>query len=131
MKSHGYKVMFHSDGNKWVILDDIISFGADIIEPCETMATMDVRKLRELYPQTALASPVDCQVLLAFGTKEEIAAACWKVLDDCDGKRVLTGSTSEIHPAISVANAMTMYDIFRNYNDPDFAAANKKARTLH
>jgi len=126
LKWCGYKVMFHSDGNKWEILDDIISFGADIVEPCETMATMEVKKLREMYPDTALASPIDCQVLLAHGTKEEIAAACWQVLDDCDGKRLLTGSTSEIHPAISVENAMAMYDIFRNYHDPAFVAANKK-----
>ena len=117
LKSCGYKVMFHSDGNKWPILDDIISMGADIIEPCETMASMDVKKLREMYPDTALASPIDCQVLLAHGTKEEIAAACWQMLEDCGGKRLLTGSTSEIHPDIPVENAMAMYDIFRNYHE--------------
>jgi len=125
LKSCGYKVMFHSDGNKWPILDDIISFGTDIVEPCETMATMDVKKLREMYPDTAFGSPIDCQILLAHGTKEEIAAACWQVLEDCGGKRLLTGSTSEIHPDIPVENAMTMYDIFRNYHDPAFVAANK------
>ncbi|MDP6110574.1 MAG: uroporphyrinogen decarboxylase family protein [Planctomycetota bacterium] len=114
LKSHGYKVIFHADGTKWEILDDIVSFGADIIDPCETMANMDIRKFRELYPDTTIASPVDCQELLALGPKERIADACWKVLDDCGGKRVLTGSTSEIHPGISVENAMTMYDIFRN-----------------
>ncbi|MBW8016213.1 MAG: hypothetical protein FVQ82_08505 [Planctomycetes bacterium] len=127
LKSCGYKVMFHSDGNKWAILDDIISFGADIIEPCETMATMDVKTLRETYPDTAFASPIDCQVLLAHGTKEDIEAACWQVLEDCEGKMLLTGSTSEIHPEISVENAMTMYNIFRNYHDPGFAGAGKKS----
>jgi uroporphyrinogen-III decarboxylase len=127
LKSCGYKVMFHSDGNKWPILDDIISFGADIIEPCETMATMEVKTLRETYPDTAFASPIDCQVLLAHGTKEDIEAACWQLLEDCGGKKVLTGSTSEIHPEISVENAMTMYNIFRNYHDPEFAAAHKKS----
>ena len=124
-KSHGFTVIFHADGNKWSVLDDIISFGADVIDPCETLATMHIKQLRETYPDTTFASPVDCQDLLARGSKEEIAAACWQVLEDCGGKRVLTGSTSEIHPGISVANAMTMYDIFRNYNDPSFVAAHK------
>jgi hypothetical protein len=124
-KSHGFKVIFHADGNKWPILDDIISFGADVIDPSEVLATMEVRELREKYPNTTFASPVCCQDLLARGTAAEIAAACWKVLDDCGGAGVLTGSTSEIHPGISVENAMTMYDIFRNYNDPAFAAANR------
>jgi len=122
--------MFHSDGNKWPILDDIISFGADIIEPCETMATMEVKTLREIYPDTAFASPIDCQVLLAHGTKEDIEAACWQLLEDCEGKMLLTGSTSEIHPEISVENAMTMYKIFRNYHDPAFVAAHKKKKSL-
>ena len=121
-KEHGFKVIFHADGNKWPILDDIVSFGADIIDPCETLATMEIKELREKYPTMAFASPVDCQDLLARGTTDEIAAACWKVLDDCGGERVLTGSTSEIHPGISVERAMTMYDIFRNYHDPEFAA---------
>ena len=125
LKSCGYKVMFHSDGNKWTILDDIISLGVDIIEPCETMATMEVKKLRQMYPDIALGSPIDCQLLLARGTKEEIAAACWQVLEDCGGRWLLTGSTSEIHPAIPVENAMAMYDVFRNYHDPAFVAANK------
>ena len=42
------------------------------------------------------------------------------------GKRVLTGSTSEIHPEIPVENAMTMYDVFRNYGVPEFAASHRK-----
>ena len=81
------------------------------------------REFFQLAQQATQARTV--QDLLALGTKEEIAAACWQVLDDCGGKRVLTGSTSEIHPGISVANAMTMYEIFRNYHDPEFAAANR------
>ncbi len=125
-KKYDFKVIFHADGNKWEILADIIAMGADVIDPFETLATMEVKKFRELYPDTTIASPVDCQDLLAHGTKEEIAAACWKVIDDCGGKRVLLGSTSEIHPEISVENAMTMYEIFKNYNDPAFVAANRK-----
>jgi len=64
------------------------------------------------------------------GTVEDIEAACWQLLEDCGGKKVLTGSTSEIHPEISVENAMTMYNIFRNYHDPAFVAAHKKKTSL-
>jgi len=129
-KSHDYKVIFHADGNKWPILDDMIAFGADVIDPCESLAGMDVAKFRKLYPDVTIASPIDCQSLLAHGTKEEIAAACWKVIDDCGGMRTLLGSTSEIHPSISAENATTMYDIFRNYHrmprPAQYAAANEK-----
>ena len=124
-KSHGFKVIFHADGNKWPILDDVISFGVDVIDPCESLATMDVKKFRQLYPQMTVASPIDCQHLLALGTKEDIAAACQQALRDSRGERVLLGSTSEIHPEIPVENALTMYDIFRNYNHQDFISTAK------
>jgi uroporphyrinogen-III decarboxylase len=114
-KSHGYKVIFHSDGNKWLVLDDIISFGADVIDPCESLASMEVKKFKELYPDTTIASPIDCQNLLTSGTKEEVAEACWKLIEDANDERVLLGSTSEIHPSVPVENAMTMYDLLRNY----------------
>ncbi len=118
-KSHGFKVIFHADGNKWPLLGDLISFGVDVIDPCESLATMEVGKFRQLYPQTTVASPIDCQHLLAFGSNEEIAAACRQTLKDSRGERVLLGSTSEIHPGISVEKALTMYDIFRNYSHQD------------
>ena len=116
-KSHGYKVIFHADGNKWPVLDDIISFGADVIDPCESLATMDVKKFKELYPNTTIASPIDCQYLLTLGTKDEVAEACWKLIEDANDERVLLGSTSEIHPSVPIENAVTMYDILRNYKD--------------
>ena len=115
-RSHGFKVILHSDGNKWPILDDMIAFGADVIDPCESLATMEVKKFRQLYPDVTIASPIDCQHLLAFGTQEEIVAACRQVLEDCGGEKVLLGSTSEIHPEISVDRALAMYDVFGNYD---------------
>ncbi|MCK4299988.1 MAG: hypothetical protein KAX80_10675, partial [Planctomycetes bacterium] len=93
----------------------IISLGVDVIDPCESLATMEVKRFRETYPNTTIASPVDCQVLLPTGTKEEVAAACWQVIADSGGRRVLTGSTSEIHPSVPLDNALTMYRIFRDY----------------
>ena len=116
-KSHAFKVIFHADGNKWRVLDDIVSFGVDVVEPCETLATMDIKRMRDLYPDVAIGSPVDCQDLLSRGTPEEVREVCRQVIEDCRGERVLTGSTSEIHPAIPVQNAMAMYDYFLNYHE--------------
>jgi len=38
---------------------------------------------------------------------------CYRVFNE----RVLLGSASEIHPAVPIENAITMYDILRNYKD--------------
>jgi len=114
-KSYGYFVIWHSDGKKWEVIDDILELGADSINPCEPLATMEVKKLRELYPDTVIGSMIDCQDLLAFGKPEEVAEATKKAIADSGGARTLIGSTSEIHPEIKVENALAMYDTAKNY----------------
>ena len=84
---------------------------------CFSYSNMEVKKFKELYPETTIASPIDCQNLLTSGTTEEVAEACWKLIEDTNDERVLLGSTSEIHPAVPIENAVTMYDILRNYKD--------------
>ncbi|MBA7640881.1 hypothetical protein ES703_48552 [subsurface metagenome] len=72
-KSYGYFLIWHSDGNKWPVIEDIIELGADSINPCEPMATMEVKKFREMYPDTVIGSMIDCQNLLAFGDPEQVS----------------------------------------------------------
>lgn len=114
-KTHGYFVIWHSDGNKWAVIRDIIDMGADSINPCEPIATMEVKKFRELYPETVIGSMIDCQNLLAFGSPEEVRKATEKAIEDSGGRKTLIGSTSEIHPQIKTENALAMYEVARNY----------------
>jgi hypothetical protein len=113
-KSYGYFVIWHSDGRKWDVLDDIVALGADSVNPCEPLAGMEVRKFRALYPDTVIGSMVDCQDLLAFGTPAEIARVTRQAVEDSGGAKTLIGSTSEIHPGIRVENALALYDTARN-----------------
>jgi hypothetical protein len=113
-KSYGYFVIWHSDGRKWEVLDDIVALGADSVNPCEPLAGMEVKKFRALYPDTVIGSMVDCQDLLAFGTPEEIVRVTRQAVEDSGGAKTLIGSTSEIHPGISVENALALYDTARN-----------------
>jgi hypothetical protein len=109
-KKYGYFVILHSDGNKWDICRDIIEMGADSVNPFEPLATMDIAKFRNLYPDTVCGSMIDCQDLLAFGNPEQVKQATIKALKDSGGAKTLIGSTSEIHPEIKVENAAIMYD---------------------
>ena len=115
-KEAGKKVIFHADGKKWELLDEIIAMGVDSINPCEEIAGMTVTAFKKRYPDTTIGSVIDCQELLAHGTKEEIQAASRKLVKDADNRKVFIGSSSEIHPAIPVENAMEMYDILCNYH---------------
>ena len=89
--------------------------GADSINPFEPMATMEIKKFRELYPDAVCGSMIDCQDLLAFGTPEQIKKATIKAIEDSGGAKTLIGSTSEIHPNIPVENALAMYEVGRNH----------------
>jgi len=114
-QEYGYYVIFHSDGNKWSVIQDLIDLGADSINPCEPLATMEVKRFRDEYPDTVIGSVIDCQNLLAFGTPEEVRSETIKAIEDSGGARTLIGSTSEIHPATPVENALAMYETARNY----------------
>jgi hypothetical protein len=114
-KKYGYYVIWHSDGNKWELVDDLLELGVDSINPCEPLATMEVKKFRQLYPDTVIGSMIDCQDLLAFGTPDEIIKSTRKAIEDSGGAKTLIGSTSEIHPEIKVENALAMYETARSY----------------
>lgn len=115
-KKYGYYIIYHSDGNKWDICKDIIEMGVDSINPFEPLATMDIKRFRQLYPDTVCGSMIDCQDLLAFGTPQQIKEATKKAIEDSGGDRTLIGSTSEIHPEIKLENALAMYEVARSYS---------------
>lgn len=115
-KTAGKKVIFHADGRKWDILDDIIAMGADSINPCEEMAGMTVSQFKRRYPNITIGSVIDCQRLLAYGSIDEVREASRKLVKDADNRNVFLGSSSEIHPAVPVKNAVAMYDVLCNYH---------------
>jgi len=114
-KKYGYYVIHHSDGKKWEICQDIIDMGADSINPFEPLATMEIKKFRELYPDTVCGSMIDCQDLLAYGKPDDIRKATEKAIKDSGGAKTLIGSTSEIHPNIPVENALAIYEVVKNH----------------
>jgi len=81
---------------------------------------MEVKRFRELYPDTVIGSMIDCQDLLAFGTPEEVRNATKKAIDDSGGAKTLIGSTSEIHPEIKLENALAMYETAKEYISSSF-----------
>jgi hypothetical protein len=115
-KSYGYYHIYFADGYKWPILDEVISWGlVDAVDPFEPLAHMDVAKFRNKYPDITICQPIDCQNLLYTGTPDEIRKATIKAIEDAGAKRIIIGSTSEIHPNVPVKNALAMYEAARNY----------------
>jgi uroporphyrinogen-III decarboxylase len=114
-KKHGYYVFAYLDGYKWPLIDDYLKVGVDEIHPCEACCTMDVKSLREKYPELAISQPIDGTQLLPFGSEDQVRAAVVKAIEDAGRRKIIIGSTSDIHPTVPVRNAIAMFETARNY----------------
>lgn len=114
-KKYGKFVMRFLDGYKWPVVGDFIDIGTDAVDPFEPYCDMDVKRFREMYNDTVICQPIDCTQLLPYGSEEEIKNAVVKAIEDAQRKKILIGSTSEIHPEVNYRNAITMYETAKKF----------------
>ena len=110
----GIPVVFHSDGNLWRILDDLVALGIDGLNPIEVLAGMDPAELRRRYPRLVLVGGIDCSQLLPFATPQEVADTTRRTIEAA-GPGYMVGSSTEIHAAIPLDNVRAMIDTAREY----------------
>jgi hypothetical protein len=113
----GVKVIYHSDGNLWEIMDDLLDVGIDGINPIEPLAGMTLEGLRKRYgSRLILVGGMDCSQLLPLGTPGEIRAAVRDAMRvAAPGGGLFIGSSSEIVPATPLENVLTFYEACREY----------------
>jgi len=108
---HGIKVIYHSDGNLWAVLDDFRQAKIDGINPLEPLSNMYAGDVHTAYPEWVLMGGVDVSQLLPFGSEEEVRATVRKTIADAAGTgRLWIGSTTEIHPGAKLQNVLAMWD---------------------
>ena len=105
----GIKVVFHSDGNLWRILDAIVCTGIDALNPIEVMAGMDAGEIHRRYPHLLLMGGIDVSDLLVFGTPAAIRDTVRRTIDAAEG-RIMIGSSTELHDAVPLVNFLAMRD---------------------
>ncbi len=108
--ARGTACLFHSDGNLWPVLDDLVAAGIDGLNPLEVLAGMTVKAVRERYPQLFLTGGVDVSQLLVYGTPDEVRAACRQNIRDAGGRGYLIGSSTELHWDVALENAVAMFE---------------------
>ena len=106
--SRDVKCLFHSDGNLWPILDDLVAAGIDGLNPIEVAAGMTVRQVRERYPHLFLTGGVDVSHLLPHGTPEQVRAACLENIEATDHLGYFLGSSTELDWEIPAENILAM-----------------------
>jgi uroporphyrinogen decarboxylase len=106
--SRDVKCLFHSDGNLWSILDDLVDAGIDGLNPIEVAAGMTVAEVRQKYPQLFLTGGVDVSHLLPHGTPEEVRSACRENIAATDHLGYFLGSSTELDWEIPLENVLAM-----------------------
>jgi uroporphyrinogen decarboxylase len=113
----GLKVVRHSDGNLWSIIDILIDSGYDGLNPLEPQAGMDLKMVKDAYgDKICLLGNIDCRELLPAGTPDQIEAAVKQAIEVAarGGGYILCDSNS-LHPGVNPENCIAMFEATKKY----------------
>jgi uroporphyrinogen decarboxylase len=113
----GLKVVRHSDGNLWSLLDLIVATGYDGLNPLEPQAGMELKKVKQhCGDKICLLGNIDCMELLPDGTTEQVEAAVIQAIEDAAaGGGYILCSSNSLHPAVNPENCIAMFEATKKY----------------
>ncbi|MCG6908802.1 MAG: hypothetical protein LJE94_01620 [Deltaproteobacteria bacterium] len=113
----GLKVVRHSDGNLWPILDILIESGYDGLNPLEPQADMALKKVKAYCgDRLCLLGNIDCQELLPHGTPEQVREAVrTAIADAAEGGGLIICSSNTLHPGVDPENCIAMFEATREF----------------
>jgi len=114
----GLKIIKHSDGNIWPILDDFIEIGFDGIHPIQPQS-MDIVEVKEyLSGRACIVGNIDCRNLLPYGSKEEVEKSVKETIDKiAPGGGYIASSSNSIHPEVKPENYIAMVNAVHKYGN--------------
>lgn len=115
-KSYGLKVMHHSCGSIFPIIDDLIEMGVDIIHPIQALARdMDVHTLKASFDKkVAFCGGVDAQNLLVNGTSDEVRQKVEEIRSVFPTGLILSPSHEAILPDIPPTNIEALFNAIKH-----------------
>jgi uroporphyrinogen decarboxylase len=113
----GARVVKHSDGNLWPILDLIVDTGVDGLNPMEPIAGMDIGKIKQRYgKRLCLIGNIDCAYILSEASTSEVEAAVKEcILRASAGGGHIISSSNAIHSSVKPENYRTMIAATKKY----------------
>lgn len=110
-KSYGLKVMHHSCGSVFPVIDDIAGLGADIIHPIQALAAdMSVENMKKHFAgKTAFCGGIDAQFLLVNGTPEQVRTRVREVVELFPTGLVISPSHEAVLSDIPPANIEALF----------------------
>ncbi|MBU2548089.1 MAG: hypothetical protein KKB20_06765 [Proteobacteria bacterium] len=113
----GLKVIRHSDGNLWPILDILLDTGYDGLNPLEPQAGMDLKRVKDYCgDRLCLIGNIDCVELLPHGRSDEVEAAVRRAIADAGhGGGLIISSSNSLHPGVNPENCITMFQAVKKF----------------
>jgi uroporphyrinogen decarboxylase len=110
-KSYDLKVMYHSCGAIFPVIEDIINLGADIIHPVQTAAYgMELSELKTHFlKKVAFCGGIDTQFLLAKGSPVEVSTKVHELVNMFPTGFIVSPSQDSILPDIPPANIEALF----------------------
>jgi uroporphyrinogen decarboxylase len=112
----GVKIVKHSDGNMWPILNDIVEVAFDGYHPVQPQC-MDIAEVKkQLGGKICIVGNIDCRYLLPYGTPEEVQENVRETIEKAAPKGgYIISSSNTIHPACKAENYIAMVEAARKY----------------
>ncbi len=107
------KILYHTCGSVYSLLEDFIDIGVDIINPVQVSAAdMDTARLKaEFGDRLSFWGGIDTQSVLPNGTTEDVRAEVERrIADLAPGGGYVLNSVHNIQPDVPPANVIAMYD---------------------
>jgi uroporphyrinogen decarboxylase len=113
------RIFFHTDGDVFPLLDDLVEIGVDILNPIQTSAgkMADLATLKRRYgDRLAFCGAIDTQRILPRGTPDEVRAEVRRVIGElAPGGGYLLSSVHSIMNDVPAANVLAMVDAVEAY----------------
>lgn len=112
----GVPVIYHSDGNMWPFMDDLIEIGFDGNNPMQPQC-MDIGEVKEKFgDRICLVGNIDCRDLLCFSSEDDVARAVKETIAVAAPRGgYMLSSSNSIHPDVRPQNFLAMVRAAQRY----------------
>lgn len=114
----GIKVIYHTDGNLYSLMERILACGVDGMHPMEISANMFYGEFKERYgKRVAMVGAMDGVYKLAYGTVDEVVQEVRRLcrVGGAGGGLIAASSTGQIDNSMPLENLFAYFDAVRTY----------------
>jgi uroporphyrinogen decarboxylase len=112
----GLKIIKHTDGNVWSILDDFLEVGFDGLHPIQPQCMEIGEVKRYLAGKMCVLGNIDCRDLLVSGTETEVDQTVRETIHKtASGGGYIISSSNSIHPNVKPENYIAMIKAAHKY----------------